>query len=172
MKSFFPRHSFTVSFQTSASRGLTMPLSVARMFLASPTTGTSTCTILETEAGSTSMCMTEALGANLATKPVTRSSKRTPTETIRSHSCKARLAHLAPCIPGIPMNSGCPPGKAPSPMNERVTGMFVVSASFLSSSCAPEATTPPPAKMIGFFALAISAAAFSICLGCPSNVGL
>ena len=57
-----------------------------RMFLASPTIGMCAGTFLEISAGSTSMWMNLARGANSDSLPVMRSSKRAPIATIRSAS--------------------------------------------------------------------------------------
>jgi len=46
--------------------------------------------------------MTRAPGANADTLPVTRSSKRAPTATIRSALLSAQLPYFEPCIPGAP----------------------------------------------------------------------
>ena len=61
-------------------------ISRARTFLASPTIGMWAGTFLEISAGSMSMCTNFARGANSASLPVMRSSKRAPTATIRSAS--------------------------------------------------------------------------------------
>ena len=56
------------------------------MFRASPTIGMCAGTFLEISAGSTSMWMNFARGANSESLPVMRSSKRAPTATMRSAS--------------------------------------------------------------------------------------
>jgi hypothetical protein len=56
------------------------------MFLASPTIGICAGTFFEISAGSISMWMNLARGANSDSLPVMRSSKRAPTATIRSAS--------------------------------------------------------------------------------------
>ena len=56
------------------------------MFLASPTIGMCAGTFLEISAGSTSMWMNFARGANSDSLPVTRSSNRAPIAMIRSAS--------------------------------------------------------------------------------------
>ena len=45
------------------------------------------------------------------------------------------------------------------PLSDVATGIWSFSASWTSSLCAPDAATPPPATMIGFFAFASSSAA-------------
>ena len=61
-------------------------VSFGRMFFASPTIGMWAGTFFEISAGSTSMWMNFARGANSESLPVTRSSKRAPIATIRSAS--------------------------------------------------------------------------------------
>ena len=61
-------------------------VSLGRMFFASPTIGMWAGTFFEISAGSTSMWMNFARGANSESLPVTRSSKRAPIATIRSAS--------------------------------------------------------------------------------------
>ena len=61
-------------------------VSFGRMLLASPTIGMWAGTFFEISAGSTSMWMNFARGANSESLPVTRSSKRAPIATIRSAS--------------------------------------------------------------------------------------
>ena len=61
-------------------------VSLGRMFFASPTIGMCAGTFFEISAGSTSMWMNFARGANSDSLPVTRSSKRAPIATIRSAS--------------------------------------------------------------------------------------
>ena len=58
----------------------------ASMFFASPTIGMCAGTFLEISAGSMSMWMNFARGANSESLPVIRSSNRAPTATIRSAS--------------------------------------------------------------------------------------
>ena len=60
--------------------------SLARMFFASPTIGMWAGTFLEISAGSMSMWMNFARGANSLSLPVTRSSKRAPIAQMRSAS--------------------------------------------------------------------------------------
>ncbi len=111
---------------------------------ASPTIGTSAMRILEISAGSTSTCTTLAFGANSDAFPVTRSSKRAPSETSRSDSCSARTAGTVPCIPGMPSCCGWESGNAPRAMSVVTTGAPTASASASSSSCAFARITPPP----------------------------
>ncbi len=61
-------------------------VSLGRIFLASPTIGMWAGTFLEISAGSTSMWMNFARGANSDSLPVMRSSKRAPTQQMRSAS--------------------------------------------------------------------------------------
>jgi len=91
-------------------------------------------TFLWTEVGSMSMWTIRAREANAESFPVTRSSKRAPMATIRS-----------PCMPNMPRLRGWAEGKEPRPMRVVVTWMRAFSASWKSSSDAPEEMTPPPA---------------------------
>jgi len=59
---------------------------------ASPTRATSTCRFLPISVGSISTWMTRARGAKPSRRPVTRSSKRAPTQTRRSLCCIAVTA--------------------------------------------------------------------------------
>ncbi len=61
--------------------------------------------------------------------PVTRSSKRMPSATMRSASWMAWLTHASPCMPIMPSASGCVAGKPPSPSSVAATGMSAFSAS-------------------------------------------
>ena len=70
----------------SAPRARYSLVSRGRMFLASPTIGMWAGTFLEISAGSMSMWMNFARGANSDSLPVIRSSKRAPMATIRSAS--------------------------------------------------------------------------------------
>ena len=99
---------------------------------------------LPISAGSMSMWMTSAFGANSSSRPVTRSEKRAPAAMMRSLSVMARFAYFEPCIPTGPRLSSCDAGKAPLPMSVVTTGICMSSASARSSSDAPEDTTPPP----------------------------
>ena len=110
----------------------------------SPTIGTSAVRFLEISAGSMSMWMTFAPGANASSLPVTRSSKRAPTVISRSERCSAQLANLEPCMPGICSESACESGNAPFAISVVTTGMRVSSASSCSSASAPALMTPPP----------------------------
>ena len=71
------------------SSALYSALSLGMMFLASPTIGMWAGTFFEISAGSTSMWMNLARGANSDSFPVMRSSKRAPMQTIRSASSMA-----------------------------------------------------------------------------------
>ncbi len=68
------------------SRGRMRSVSSGSVRLTSPTRGTSAWTILSISEGSISKWMIRALGPKAAGSPVTRSSKRIPTATSRSHS--------------------------------------------------------------------------------------
>ena len=59
-------------------------VSFGSTFFTSPTIGMCAGTFFEISAGSTSMCTNFARGANSDSFPVIRSSKRAPTDTIRS----------------------------------------------------------------------------------------
>ncbi len=61
-------------------------VSLATMFFASPTIGMCAGTFLEISAGSMSMWMNFARGANSDSLPVMRSSNRAPTQQMRSAS--------------------------------------------------------------------------------------
>ena len=95
--------------------------------------GTVGFTILPISAGSMSMWMTLACGANSETLPVTRSEKRAPTAMSRSHSMTAMLAYFDPCMPTGPRLCLFEQGMAPLPMSEVTTGMSMVSESSTSS---------------------------------------
>ena len=118
---------------------------LARMLWASPTMGTCGSRILPISAGSMSMWITLACGANSESLPVTRSEKRAPTQVSRSHSVMAMLAYFDPCMPTGPRLSGWLEGKAPLAMSVVTTGIRMLSASCASSAQACDATTPPPA---------------------------
>ena len=98
----------------------------------------------EISAGSMSMWMNLALGANSASLPVMRSSKRAPIATIRSALSIAQLAVTVPCMPSIPSQFSSEAGKAPRPIRVEVTGKRSEAASSRSSSEALPLTTPPP----------------------------
>ena len=119
----------------------------------SPTIGTSAARILPISAGSMSTCTTLAFGANSAALPVTRSSKRAPSETSRSASCSASTAGTVPCMPGMPRCCWCESGNAPRAISVVTTGAPVVSASASSSADACARMTPPPTYSTGFFAV-------------------
>jgi len=61
---------------------------LVRTFLASPTIGMCAGTFLEISAGSTSMWMNFARGANSLSLPVTRSSKRAPMQQMSPGPCR------------------------------------------------------------------------------------
>ena len=131
--------------------------------LASPTIGTSTGTLRPIWVASMSMWMIRAWGAKVSTLPVTRSSNRMPTPTIRSAWSTAMLAQYMPCMPSIPMLKGWPPGKPPSPSNVVITGMPDCSAKDRSSLLAPEVNMPWPLMITGRSASLIRrAASFSL----------
>ena len=85
-----------------------------------------------------------APGANAASLPVTRSSKRAPTATSTSHLFIAQFDHFAPCIPGQPKWSSCVSGKAPFAISVVTTGSRPSSASWRSSAHASALSVPPP----------------------------
>ena len=82
--------------------------------------------ILEIEAGSTSMWMILALGANSEGVLVMRSSNLAPIAIIRSALCIAIFAWYVPCIPSIPMKYLLFAGYEPSPIRVLVTGTFKI----------------------------------------------
>ena len=127
---------------------------------------------LPISAGSMSMCITRACGANPCASPVERFAKRVPTASTRSLSCIASFAAGSPYIPSIPRLSGLSSGKPPLPVSVVATGICIDSASCVSSAVAPEAMTPPPAYMTGRFAFSIARAACFTCLLLPLYVGL
>ncbi len=100
----------------------------------SPTIGTSAARFLEISAGSMSAWMILAPGANESSLPVTRSSKRAPSEISRSLFCSAPTAATEPCMPGMPRCSSCESGNAPRAISVVTTGIWVISASTLSSA--------------------------------------
>ena len=62
-------------------------------------------------------------GANESRLPVTRSSKRAPSEMIRSLRWSPATAATVPCMPGIPRCCGWLSGKAPRAISVVTTGM-------------------------------------------------
>ncbi len=88
--------------------------------------------------------MTAAPGANVASLPVTRSSKRVPSAMSRSDFCSAVTAETDPCMPGMPRCCRWLSGKAPRAISVVTTGMPVSSASRRSSAVARPLSTPPP----------------------------
>ena len=118
--------------------------------LTSPWIGICALIFFEIEDGSTSMWITVALGLNLSSLPVIRSSNLAPTAIRRSQPCIAIFASYEPCMPSIWMNWGSSPGKHPSPIKVFVTGKFKYFAKFVNSSEALLLITPPPAYITGF----------------------
>ena len=110
----------------------------------SPTIGTSAVRFFEISAGSMSACTILASGAKLDSLPVTRSSKRAPSEMIRSDFCSAVTAATVPCMPGMPRCWRWLSGKAPRAISVVTTGMPVSSARVSSSAQARALSTPPP----------------------------
>ena len=123
--------------------------------------------ILPISAGSMSMWMILACGANSETLPVTRSEKRAPQAMMRSDSVTAMLAYLEPCMPTGPRLSGLEQGMDALPMRVVTTGICIRSASSTSSGQACDATMPPPAMMSGRSAWQMSSAACLTCLALP-----
>ncbi len=113
-----------------------------------------------------------ALGANVESLPVTRSSKRAPSVINKSAFCSAVTAATVPCIPGMPRCCGCESGNAPRAISVVTTGAPVSSASFNNSLCAPAFIAPPPIYRTGALDWAIRAAASRIASGDASNFGL
>ena len=109
-----------------------------------PTIGISACRFLSISAGSTSMWITLAPGANASSLPVTRSSNREPQAIRRSALFIAQLAAFDPCIPGRPMQSGCESGKTPFAMRVVMTGICTASATRIRSAGSTFADTAPP----------------------------
>ena len=155
---------FFRSASTAASRS-------TRTSLQSPTIGTSARRFFPISAGSMSACTIFAPGANVASCPVTRSSKRAPSAISRSAFCSAPTAETLPCMPGMPTCCGWLSGNAPSAISVVTTGMLVSSASSRSSAQASALSTPPPTYSTGRRAAVISLAASRICLPCGRVVG-
>ena len=99
---------------------------------------------LSISAGSTSMWITFAPGANVSSLPVTRSSKRDPQAISRSARFSAQFAALEPCMPGRPMQSGCESGNTPFAISVVTTGICTASAMRIRSSGSTLAETVPP----------------------------
>ena len=114
------------------------------MLRASPTIGTLGSTTLPISAGSMSMWINVACGANSESLPVTRSEKRAPTAMIRSASVMAMLAYFEPRMPTGPRLSGLEQGTAALPRSVVTTGIRIFSASSTTSEHAWLVTTPPP----------------------------
>ena len=106
----------------------------------------STRTFLLIELASISMWIFLLFGEKASSRPVTRSSKRAPTQIITSQSCMAWLASNVPCMPSMPSQAGSAAGKAPSPMRVEVTGAPVMAAKVRRAALAagPALMTPPP----------------------------
>ena len=110
-----------------------------------PTIGIWASRFLPISAGSTSMWITFAPGANASSWPVTRSSKRAPQAISRSQRFIAQLAAFEPCMPGRPTHSGCESGKAPFACSVVTTGICAASATADQVGRATsEMTAPPP----------------------------
>ena len=143
------------------SRCFTRASSSSSVTATSPTSGTSTFTVLSISDGSISAWIFFAPVAKVLVLPVTRSSKRIPSATIRSDCCTAKLTHASPCMPIIPSDNGCVAGKPPRPSSVCATGMSARSASSRRAFVAPAIITPCPARMTGRFAASINSAALS-----------
>jgi len=83
-------------------------------------------------------------GGEGGTFPVTRSSKRAPSEIKRSLFWMAVTAVYMPCIPGMPRCCSCESGNAPRAINVVTTGMPVRSAKASNSWAARDFSVPPP----------------------------
>jgi hypothetical protein len=114
-----------------------------------------------------SMCTILALGANSDTRPVTRSEKRAPQAMMRSASVMAMFEYFAPCMPTGPKFSGWLAGTPPLPMRVTTAGTCMASMRAVSSSVAPEETTPPPTYKSGCSASSRRRQAVRICLALP-----
>ena len=90
------------------------------------------------------MCAIFAFGAKAEILPVTRSSKRAPTQKSRSHAFTALFAAISPCMPSMHSDSSSVSGNAPSPSSVVVTGMSALCASSRTRSAVSEPMTPPP----------------------------
>ena len=138
----------------------------------SPTIGTSATRFLPISAGSISMWMTRAVGANASSLPVTRSSKRAPMATSRSERWMAPVAAMVPCMPGMPRFCGCESGMMPRAGSVVTTGAPVTSASFSTCLRASERTAPPPTYSTGRYERSNRRAASVRTRPCAFMVGL
>ena len=140
-------------FQTSIICCMAVPTSA--------TIGRLTRTVLFIELRSISTWILTLSGENASKRPVTRSSKRAPRQTMTSHWFMAILASYVPCMPNIPNQASPEAGYAPRPIRVDVTGAPVSSASSRSAALAagPELMMPPPVYKIGALALAINSTA-------------
>ncbi|GFI53026.1 hypothetical protein IMSAGC021_01336 [Muribaculaceae bacterium] len=116
--------------------------SARRAVLASAWMAMCALTFLLNSALSMSMCMILACGAYDLITPVTRSSKRIPTARITSALLVAMLGPMLPCIPTMPLLSGCSEGMVESPSSVVATGMSAFSARASRSVSASESITP------------------------------
>ncbi|KAG1374118.1 hypothetical protein G6F59_018435 [Rhizopus arrhizus] len=91
------------------------------------------------------MWTTRANGANSASLPVARSSKRAPSTSSRSLSCTAMLAARVPCMPSMPSDCGWLAGRAPRPRSVITVGMALASTKSRRSCTASPSAMPPPA---------------------------
>ncbi len=83
-----------------------------------------------------------------------------PTKNTRSASATARLAQAREYSPITPSASGCVSSMAPFALSEVATGIDSLSASAITSACAPDQVTPPPAT--GLPRLVAEAAQFTV----------
>ena len=118
-----------------------------------------------------SACTISAPGANVSSLPVTRSSNLVPSAMSRSAFCSAPTAATVPCMPGMPMCSGCRSGNAPLAISVVTTGMPVSSASSRSWAAARALITPPPTYSTGRRDSLISRAASRTCRACGLVTG-
>ena len=124
------------------------------------------------DAGSQSTWTIFARRANFAALlPVTRSLKRTPSASRRSASAIAAFAANSPWSPARPSASGSVSSNEPMPISVVATGMPTLCASAATSPDAPEATTPPPARITGRFAPFTSLARRATCEGVAETSG-
>ena len=126
-----------------------------------PTRAQSARTFLFISALSISTCKTALCGAKVAGLEITRSEKRMPSAMIRSERLIAAFEALVPCMPTIPVHSGCLDGNDVMPMRVWHTGIAAFSAKTRSSSHAQALKMPPPAQITGRCASFIMRAAFS-----------
>ncbi len=138
----------------------------------SPTIGTSGWRFLPISAGSMSMWITRAPGANASSLPVTRSSKRAPMATSRSQRCTAPVAAMVPCMPSMPSTFGSESGTMPRAGRVVTIGASVTSDSSLTRSPASERTAPPPTYSTGRYDCSNSFAASDSTRPCALVVGL